>query len=545
MWPNLCRLIRPPIVFPFLVGRGFPAGGWLSGATSYRLASPGGGIKTQARTAPSAMSAEPTIDAGRPAVASKRRPELEEASAYLSDSKQKRLINEKPAVTTEVVAPQISCPGSEVAWGDSQVPADTYNPIVAAGRVRQKLRLSRRWMPTELGRLHEGGHLEVQKSDIVFRLMSYNILAQGLLEDNLYLYQHCRHRVLSWPQRRDNLLDEIRQADVDIMCLQELQEDHYEQVFKPELERLGYGTLYKRRTGDKHDGCGIFFRRSLFELELCQAVEFVREGVPVLDRDNVGLIALLKPCAQPSTDFRLCVATTHLLFNPRRGDIKLAQLCLLLAEIDRLASKGSVDGRPQYYPVILCGDMNSEPHSPLYSFLARGSLCYTGLLSGDVSGQGEGANRGKPIPLDDCLRHLNISDESRYNPDPPKQQGKKEQQDKVTSAEQEGSGCVSHGLNLVSVYQHVKHGRVPEVTTHHQRASCTVDYIFYTVKHKQTVERDYRVINTGVVEGPLKLLATYGLMSHKELAAVSGLPNEVQSSDHLPLIAKFLLRVPS
>lgn len=115
----------------------------------------------------------------------------------------------------------------------------------------------------------------------------------------------------------------------------------------------------------------------------------------------------------------------------------------------------------------------------------------------------------------------------------------------MTSAEQEGSGCVSHGLNLVSVYQHVKHGRVPEVTTHHQRASCTVDYIFYTVKHKQTVERDYRVINTGVVEGPLKLLATYGLMSHKELAAVSGLPNEVQSSDHLPLIAKFLLRVPS
>jgi protein angel len=31
------------------------------------------------------------------------------------------------------------------------------------------------------------------------------------------------------------------------------------------------------------------------------------------------------------------VATTHLLYNPRRSDVRLAQVQLLLAEIDRLA----------------------------------------------------------------------------------------------------------------------------------------------------------------------------------------------------------------
>ena len=49
---------------------------------------------------------------------------------------------------------------------------------------------------------------------------------------------------------------------------------------------------------------------------------------------------------------RLCVATTHMLFNPKRGDIKLAQLAVLLAELDRFTRKGieSGTGMPLYHP---------------------------------------------------------------------------------------------------------------------------------------------------------------------------------------------------
>ncbi|CAN8000640.1 unnamed protein product, partial [Ixodes hexagonus] len=431
-----------------------------------------------------------------------------------------------------------------------------WHHFTLTGAVRQKLRQSRRWCLTESGRLDQSGARTRERGDLEFTLMSYNILAQGLLEDNLYLYQHCPEHLLYWPLRRDNLLAEIRQANADIMCLQELQEDHYEQVFEPELKKLGYGCLYKRRTGNKRDGCGIFYRESLFELDRHELVEFARTGVTVLDRDNVAIVALLKPRSPEgsvgfSPDFRLCVSTTHLLFNPRRGDVKLAQLCVLLAEIDRMASRGTsdTDGAPLYFPVVLCGDMNSEPHSPLYRFMTHGKLRYTGLLSGDVSGQSEGANRGKLIPLDECLYQLNISEGSRYYDasSPPKTANSDTStEDATPSAALEGSGCVSHGFDFVSAYQHVKQGGVPEVTTHHQRASCTVDYIFYTVKKKSS-RWDSRVDEKRphVVEGPLRLLSTYGLMSAKELAAVRGLPNEVQSSDHLPLIARFLLRVPS
>ncbi|KAK6307222.1 hypothetical protein J4Q44_G00223700 [Coregonus suidteri] len=46
----------------------------------------------------------------------------------------------------------------------------------------------------------------------------------------------------------------------------------------------------------------------------------------------------------------LCVATTHLLFNSRRGDLKLAQLAMLLAEIDCILRncKSAEPGNLQY-----------------------------------------------------------------------------------------------------------------------------------------------------------------------------------------------------
>lgn len=99
----------------------------------------------------------------------------------------------------------------------------------------------------------------------------------------------------------------------------------------------------------------------------------------ILNRDNVGLVLLLQPLLPEGLDLKaispLCVANTHVLFNPRRGDIKLAQMALLLAEIDKIAK--TTEG--SYYPVILCGDLNSVPDSPLYKFIRNGELSYHGM----------------------------------------------------------------------------------------------------------------------------------------------------------------------
>lgn len=144
----------------------------------------------------------------------------------------------------------------------------------------------------------------------------------------------------------------------------------------------GYHCEYKRRTGHKMDGCMVAFKKSRFTLFSSHPVEYFRPGIPILDRDNVGLIVVLKPAGESRSEPNICVVTTHLLYNPRRGDVKLAQLALLLAEISRVARRD--DGTT--CPILLCGDFNAVPASPLYTFITGSKLEYAGMPIGKVRG---------------------------------------------------------------------------------------------------------------------------------------------------------------
>lgn len=46
--------------------------------------------------------------------------------------------------------------------------------------------------------------------------MSYNILAQDLVEQGLDLYVHCHPDILNWSYRLPNLLQEIQHWDPDV-----------------------------------------------------------------------------------------------------------------------------------------------------------------------------------------------------------------------------------------------------------------------------------------------------------------------------------------
>lgn len=68
------------------------------------------------------------------------------------------------------------------------------------------------------------------------------------------------------------------------------------------------------------------------------------------------------------------VATTHLLYNPRRQDIRLAQVQILLAELERCAQKNDENGKKTHLPVILTGDFNLQPYSAPYSLITNGKF---------------------------------------------------------------------------------------------------------------------------------------------------------------------------
>ncbi|CAN8203293.1 unnamed protein product [Coccothraustes coccothraustes] len=377
-----------------------------------------------------------------------------------------------------------------------------------------------------------------------FTVMSYNILSQNLLEDNSHLYRHCRQRLLFWTYRFPNILQEIKELDADVLCLQEVQEDHYRTEIKSSLESLGYHCEYKMRTGRKPDGCAICFKTSKFSLISSNPVEFFRRDIPLLDRDNVGLVLLLQPRFHCKANAAICIANTHLLYNPRRGDIKLTQLAMLLAEIASVAPQK--DG--SFCPIIICGDFNSVPGSPLYRFIKEGKLNYKGLAIGKVSGQEQFPRGQRILPIPIWPKKLGISQNCVYEI---KQQQKEENAgEELTAAKPDNtqeiviaseklSSKLQHHFKLSSVYSHYfPETGIPEVTTCHSRSAVTVDYIFYSAANDDTADQP------GVEDsfcGGLKLLGRLALVTEKDLWTVNGLPNENNSSDHLPLLAEFRL----
>uniref|UniRef100_A0A8D0EKX4 Angel homolog 2 n=1 Tax=Strix occidentalis caurina TaxID=311401 RepID=A0A8D0EKX4_STROC len=377
-----------------------------------------------------------------------------------------------------------------------------------------------------------------------FTVMSYNILSQNLLEDNSHLYKHCRQRLLIWTYRFPNILQEIKQLDADVLCLQEVQEDHYRTEIKSRLESLGYHCEYKMRTGRKPDGCAICFKTSKFSLISSNPVEFFRHDIPLLDRDNVGLVLLLQPRFHCKTNAAICIANTHLLYNPRRGDIKLTQLAMLLAEIASVAPQK--DGT--FCPIIICGDFNSVPGSPLYRFIKEGKLNYEGLAIGKVSGQEQFPRGQRILSIPIWPKKLGISQNCVYEI---KQQQKEENAEEkleaakldntqeIVIASEKLSSKLQHHFKLSSVYSHYfPETGIPEVTTCHSRSAVTVDYIFYSAANDDTAAQPGAEDS---FHGGLKLLGRLALLTEKDLWTINGLPNENNSSDHLPLLAEFRL----
>lgn len=76
----------------------------------------------------------------------------------------------------------------------------------------------------------------------------------------------------------------------------------------------------------------------------------------------IGKLALK---SHPNKSF--IISTTHLLFNPKRKDVRFAQIQTLLAELDRIARDDHQFH--QLSPIILTGDFNVQQSSEEYRLL--------------------------------------------------------------------------------------------------------------------------------------------------------------------------------
>ena len=318
-----------------------------------------------------------------------------------------------------------------------------------------------------------------------------------------------------WSERRERLKQELLEMNSDIFCLQEVHIENFKSAILPSLMERGYEGVFKRKTGDCLDGCSILFK---FRLQDSLEVDFKRKDISkLLDKDNVALLVKLRPIGlSKNVDTNLVVANTHLLFNPKRGDIKIAQLRLLLSEIQRFALNEKISPdqivdpyQLNYSPVIFCGDMNSEPNSPLIKFIENGSQTLDNMRSGDISGQKDGKNRGHYLePKDLQMEGINTDScfEKHYKPTT--------QQDMM----------IRHVLNLSSAYPKVDEASRKLVSMSTWNDHGHVDHIFYSFKHKN-----------------LRLSAFRQLFNEHNLRTIGQLPNSVLGSDHFALSAKFYI----
>ena len=241
----------------------------------------------------------------------------------------------------------------------------------------------------------------IQKNDAAepgtFTVMSYNVLADVYCTTEMYGY--APPWALSWYFRRQNILKELVQMDADVLCLQEVQSDHFEDFFQGELAKYGYSSVYKKKTAQifsegKYviDGCAIFFKKDKFALIKKYEVEFNKaalslaeslvgsggsktEALNRLMKDNIALIVVLEALdsqqrqQQQQTGKRklLCVANTHIHANTDHNDVKLWQVHTLLKGLEKIAASAEI-------PMVACGDFNSTPGSAAHGLLTRGMV---------------------------------------------------------------------------------------------------------------------------------------------------------------------------
>ncbi|KAJ0255742.1 Carbon catabolite repressor protein 4 5 [Hirschfeldia incana] len=389
-------------------------------------------------------------------------------------------------------------------------PKHRPHPSLAQGPIRKTSKSSRRRRRIRKERISSSvdrqwvfsaSNLRNLKDKVV--LVSYNLLGVDNASNHMDLYYNIPPQHLDWSRRKHLICKEISRYNATVLCLQEV--DRFDDLDSL-LKLRGFQGVHKRRTGEASDGCSIFWQEKLFKLLHHQEIEFDRFGL----RNNVAQLCVLemncedRQCSEQTSTSprRLVVGNIHVLFNPKRGDIKLGQVRLLLEKAYKLSQEwGNI-------PVAIAGDLNSTPKSAIYDFVASADLDTQLHDRRQISGQSEPDTKRSPF------RNQHAVSASQTN------EWSQEELQLATGGQT--TTHVRHQLKLSSAYVGIP-GTLrtrdqcgePLATTCHSRFQGTVDYIWHT---KELV--------------PVRVLET---LPTDVLRRTGGLPSEKWGSDHLAI----------
>jgi len=350
--------------------------------------------------------------------------------------------------------------------------------------------------------ISNGGTFNAEWLSQQFKVMNWNILADLYATESFFPY--CEKWALSWSWRKHLILKELKSMAADIITLQEVQKDAYDDWFRPQLAEAGYEGVFqqKKREPMFHrgrytaEGCATFYKTTRFKRVDKQVVDYDklcekelnrdRVGVPPSQDSDKGLLRLSKgnialsvtledlhikathssQAAGPNGGHALCVVNTHILADVGFADVKLWQTHLLLRTLEQTPTENM--------PMLVCGDFNSTPDSAVYEYLRRGSVDTDHAdLRADPAG---------------VLKNLSMG----------------------------------HAMRMATAYE-TCNGQEAPYTNYTEDFKGTLDYIWFS-------------------SDTLVVLAISQVDDESQLTQETALPSSTRPSDHVSLVATFMFR---
>ncbi|CAO3591259.1 unnamed protein product [Absidia cylindrospora] len=227
----------------------------------------------------------------------------------------------------------------------------------------------------------------------------------GLQMAKLMKYGYTPSWALEWDYRKELILSEIAEIEADIICLQEVARHDYDTALVPYLkDHGGFDGLFYPKSRAKTmaeserkwvDGCAMFYKSSRYKLVDHLLVEFNKKGLErpdfkaskdtynrLMPKDNIAVFGLLEDLKTKNV---LVVTNSQIFWDPAFSDVKLVQIGIMIDELCQFVTRTvlSDDGKRNYnkryssiasVPMLICGDLNSEPNSGVYEYLTKGIL---------------------------------------------------------------------------------------------------------------------------------------------------------------------------
>lgn len=310
-------------------------------------------------------------------------------------------------------------------------------------------------------------------------LISYNIMSYNFTK--LEWFPYVKSEYLYPKYRSPRIINEIENANADILCLQECDNDLFAEYYKNILQvELGYTCIANPSSNpNKKNVINVICYKTKMFNEIEVNVIDLNEDLSKIDESFAKhKEALIVQLQLKETKEKFIVITTHLYWNPEYEYVRYGEIAKILS---------TAYEKYKNVPLFLCGDFNACPKSNVLRYIYKEKPDYSENVKGDQY------KNGKYIDI--------INGDEKY----------------------------SNRYQLKSAYDGYKKEKTtyseshPDFTTYTNEVIGNYDYIIYT-------------------EDSLRLVELLKVPTENEGIKKDKLPNKDFPSDHLKIGAKFVFK---